>query len=127
MVKKQQQTCPCGTGKVYTNCCEPLHQGQAATTAEALMRSRYTAYVLGLADYLLASWHPSARPASLSLDSNTRWLGLKIKAQQQLNEQQATVSFVARYREGPRAQRLQETSRFIKEDKRWFYVDGDIV
>ena len=61
-------TCPCGSRRVYEECCEPFHLGAAAPTAEALMRSRYSAFALGLAPYLLRTWHPSTRPASLSLD-----------------------------------------------------------
>ena len=84
------------------------------------MRSRYSAYVLKLADYLLASWHPSTRPSSLDLaeDDGTKWLGL--------DENHATVEFVARYRIDGRGHRLHEISRFVREDARWFYVDGDI-
>ncbi len=94
------------------------------------MRSRYSAYVLKLGDYLLASWHPSTRPASLDLaeDDGTKWLGLAIKrSAQQQDENHATVEFVARYRIAGHGHRLHELSRFIREDGRWFYVDGDII
>jgi len=92
------------------------------------MRSRYSAYVLKLADYLLASWHPSTRPANLDLaeDDGSKWLGLEIKRCQQLDENHATVEFVARYRIAGRGHRLHEISRFVREDGRWLYVDGDI-
>ena len=92
------------------------------------MRSRYSAYVLKLADYLLASWHPSTRPDSMDLaeDDGTKWLGLEIKRCEQQDDNHATVEFVARYRIAGRGHRLHEISRFIREDGRWFYVDGDI-
>jgi SEC-C motif-containing protein len=91
------------------------------------MRSRYSAYVLGLEDYLLATWHASTRPAVLDLGSEAppKWLGLEVKACAE-NEDSATVEFVARCRVGGRAQRLHEISRFVREDGRWYYVDGVI-
>ena len=92
------------------------------------MRSRYVAYELGLEPYLLATWHPSTRPAELKLDEDPppRWLGLTIKRHEVQDENNAIVEFVARYKIGGRAYRLHETSRFVREDGRWFYVDGEI-
>jgi SEC-C motif-containing protein len=89
------------------------------------MRSRYSAYVLQLKDYLLATWHPSTRPAALDLATvpPAKWLGLEVKARTQ-EEESVTVEFVARYRIGGRAQRLHEISRFVREKGRWYYVDG---
>jgi SEC-C motif-containing protein len=91
------------------------------------MRSRYSAYVLGLEPYLLATWHRSTRPATLDAmpTPQPKWLGLKIKAET-TQEDTATVDFVARYRVGGRGRRLHEISRFVREDGRWFYVDGDM-
>lgn len=91
------------------------------------MRSRYSAYVLGLAPYLLATWHATTRPATLDLaeDAATKWLGLTVKKHQQQDAQNATVEFVARYRVAGRGQRLHEISRFVREDGRWFYLDGE--
>ena len=91
------------------------------------MRSRYSAYVLGLEDYLLATWHASTRPAALNLGDGTppKWLGLEVKAHT-AGDDGATVEFVARCRVGGRAQRMHELSRFLREDGRWFYVDGVI-
>ena len=88
------------------------------------MRSRYSAYVLNLHDYLLATWHESTRPASLE-DSPTRWLGLEVKRHAEQDAAHATVEFVARFRADGRGHRLHETSRFVREDGRWFYLDGD--
>ena len=121
--------CYCGSGKPYAACCGRLHSGaENAASAEALMRSRYSAYVLGLEPYLLATWHASTRPAALYLaeEAGTKWLGLEVKRQQAQDASHATVEFVARYRIAGRGHRLHETSRFVREDGRWFYVDGDV-
>lgn len=92
------------------------------------MRSRYSAYVLGLEDYLLATWHPSTRPDQLDLAAAPapRWLGLEVKGHQPIDATHAQVEFVARYRVAGRGHRLHETSRFVLEDGRWFYIDGEI-
>ncbi len=91
------------------------------------MRSRYSAYVLGLEDYLLASWHASTRPASLDLASDmpAKWLGLSVKAAGKEGDA-GTVEFLARYKAGGRAYRLHERSRFVREGGRWYYVDGEL-
>ncbi len=90
------------------------------------MRSRYTAYVQKNVPYLLATWHASTRPATLALDEEPqlRWLDLTVKRHEVLDADHALVEFVARYKIGGRAFRLSETSRFVREDGRWFYVDG---
>jgi SEC-C motif domain protein len=96
-------------------------------TAEALMRSRYAAYEAGDAEWLLASWHPSTRPATLDLEPATKWLGLAVRDHQVIDGDHAEVEFVARCRVGGgRAIRLHERSRFVREDGRWYYVDGDL-
>ena len=101
-----------------------------ATSAEQLMRSRYSAYVLKREDYLLASWHPDTRPATLRLAAQQpapTWLGLEVRRQQRIDEEHALVEFVARYRlGGGRAQRQHETSRFVCQDGRWYYLDGEL-
>ena len=122
--------CPCASGKAYPDCCGRLHSGaETASTAEALMRSRYSAYVLGLDAWLLATWHPSTRPAALDLAAGpaTKWLGLDIRRRQALGDERALVEFVARYRVAGRGHRLHEVSRFVREEGRWYYVDGDVV
>jgi SEC-C motif-containing protein len=120
--------CPCGSGRALQDCCGRYHDGQLAPDAESLMRSRYSAFVLGREDYLLATWHPSTRPPALELDATPRphWLGLAVKAHVQQDATDATVEFVARYKINGRAFRLHETSRFEKVDGRWLYVDGEI-
>ena len=126
-------SCPCGSGKPYAACCGRfIDQGEVPETAEQLMRSRYTAFTQANAPYLLASWHETTRPASLDLDPDepVKWLGLRIDRVEAGGpaDERGVVCFVARSRVGGgRAQRLQECSRFVKEQGRWFYVDGDIA
>lgn len=120
--------CPCNASANYAACCQPLHEGAPADTAEALMRSRYSAYVLGLRDYLVATWHPATRPVPFELDETPgrRWLGLEVRRHAQLGDDKAVVEFVARYKPGgASAVRLHEISRFERVDGRWLYVDGD--
>ncbi len=91
------------------------------------MRSRYSAYVLGLSRYLLDTWHPRTRPESIDPDPpGLKWLGLSVRRHEPVGESGAIVEFVARSRLAGRPQRLHETSRFVREDGRWFYVDGQI-
>lgn len=119
-----QPDCPCGSGRSYVVCCQPWHAGAPAPTAEALMRSRYAAYVLELSPYLLATWHASTRPAEVTFDEpSPKWLGLEVKRHSPEGDS-AVVEFIARYKTGGRAMRLHEISRFVREDGCWFYVDG---
>ncbi len=133
--KRDLGTCPCGgmiPGSPYAACCQPFIEGlQHAPSAERLMRSRYTAYVLTDEAYILATWHPTTRPAELVLESAAtphalRWLGLTVHSHTQLSDTQAQVMFTAKYREAGRAHRLKEHSRFTLESGQWFYVDGDV-
>ena len=128
--------CPCDSGKPYSKCCGVYHLGTPAPTAEALMRSRYSAYALAtqtpkLSEYLLQTWHPDTRPQSLVLDGEyaSKWLGLQIRHHQNIDAEHAIVEFVARYKHagnlGGKAERLHESSRFQRIDHRWYYVDGD--
>jgi len=91
------------------------------------MRSRYSAYVLGLEDYLLATWHADTRPAALDLgaEPKAKWLGLEVKRRDLQEEEATLVEFVARYKIGGRAHRLHEVSRFRRFDGRWYYLDGE--
>lgn len=116
--------CPCGGG-TYVQCCGRfIDGGVVPRTAEQLMRSRYTAYTLRNEPYLKATWHASTRPAdSVTQDDGAKWLGLEVRKHVPAGEE-ATVEFVARYKIGGRAHRLHEVSRFVREDGRWFYVDG---
>jgi SEC-C motif-containing protein len=113
---------------LYADCCgrfvDHFHT-TLAPDAEHLMRSRYSAFVREQADYLLATWHSSTRPASLDFDAGAKWLGLEVRQHQVTGADTAEVEFVARYRVQGQAVRLHERSRFVREDGRWFYVDGD--
>jgi SEC-C motif-containing protein len=91
------------------------------------MRSRYSAFVLGDVPYLLASWHSSQRPAELTLEAGGKWLGLEVKQHRVTGPDCAEVEFVARFRVAGKAVRQHERSRFVREDGRWFYVDGDVL
>ncbi|HXF03270.1 MAG TPA: YchJ family protein [Arthrobacter sp.] len=118
--------CPCRSGNTYGQCCRPFHRGDAeAPTAEALMRSRYTAFVTGDVDYLLRTWHPETRPASLELDSALEWTGLQILRAVRGGEtdRAGTVEFRASYRQGGQERAQQEKSTFVREDGRWVYRD----
>ena len=118
--------CPCGSGLTYVECCEPWHSGldvgRFAPSAEALMRSRYCAYLLGLTNYLLATWHGSTAPGELELPL-VKWLGLEVRHAQESGDA-GVVEFVARLRDNGWGQRLHEISRFVREDGRWYYIDG---
>ncbi len=134
--------CPCGRVDAkkravgYADCCGRFIDHfdiTPAPDAEHLMRSRYSAFVLERSDYLLATWHSSTRPASLDFETGAKWLGLEMREHKATGSDTAEVEFVARYRlagkhapngAGP-AVRLHERSRFVREDGRWFYVDGD--
>lgn len=126
--------CPCrATDKSplpYDRCCGRWHAGPLhlqAPDAEALMRSRYSAFVRGDRAYLLATWHPDTRPSELEPDPpGLRWLGLEVRRHVAQDADHATVAFVARSKLDGRAHRLQETSRFERIDGRWFYLDGDV-
>jgi SEC-C motif-containing protein len=149
--------CDCGLPRAYADCCGRYHAGPLhlqAPNAQALMRSRYSAFVRDLGDYLLATWHPRTRPAALEPHPpGLRWLGLEVRCPSAppgrpkalktpsgghersecgghghslQDDDHATVEFVARSKLGGKAQRLHETSRFVREGGCWFYVDGDL-
>ena len=126
--------CPCGRVDAkrrtvaFADCCGRLidhFNTLPAPDAECLMRSRYSAFVHERADYLLATWHSSTRPASLDFEAGTKWLGLEVREHAITDADAAEVEFVARYRVGGRAVRLHERSRFVREGERWLYVEGD--
>lgn len=127
--------CPCGRldarGKplAFAACCGPWLADVAHTPApdaESLMRSRYSAFVREDAAYLLATWHPSRRPAELTFEPGTKWLGLEVRSARDIDDAHAEVEFVARSRTAGRAHRLHERSRFVREHGRWYYLDGDL-
>lgn len=121
--------CPCGSGDVYDACCGRFHSGAAtAPTAEALMRSRYSAFAVRDAGYLRATWHPSTRPADLDLTESPRWLRLEIVETVAGGpfDTSGVVEFRACHRTAEGRGVLHERSTFTREDGRWLYVSGDI-
>ncbi|MGS2723313.1 YchJ family protein [Porticoccus sp. GXU_MW_L64] len=119
-------TCPCGSDQNYSHCCQPLHRGAAASSAEALMRSRYSAFSMGLIDYLISSHHPGKRTPNdrhnlQQTMENTRWLNLQIIDSTSEN----SVEFIATYEEKGGLGQLHERSSFVHENGHWYYLDGD--
>lgn len=127
-MNSDKKPCPCGRPAVLQICCGRYHAGEVAPTPEALMRSRYSAYALGIADYLLATWHASTRPVALDVTTppQPRWTGLRIISASLQDEDHGTVEFVASCKIAGKAQSMHEVSRFVREDGRWFYVDGEV-
>ena len=120
--------CPCGLPARLSACCGRWHAGPLhlqAPDAAALMRSRYSAYVLQQAHYLLATWHAGTRPPAVDFEPGLRWVGLQV-LQHLTAGDAATVAFIARSKLRGRAQQMRETSRFVREQGRWFYLDGDV-
>ncbi|MCY1162732.1 hypothetical protein D9M73_25540 [compost metagenome] len=136
MVVMPLSTCPCGrlgrSGRplAFADCCGRYlddFDNTPAPDAESLMRSRYSAFVLGRESYLRATWHASHRPDDVAPDEGTKWLGLEVRRHAVIDAEHAEVEFVARYRVAGRAVRIHERSRFVRENGRWYYVDGDLL
>jgi SEC-C motif domain protein len=126
--------CPCGRGLPYDECCGPAHQGTPPATAEALMRSRYSAFALDDDAYVLSSWHPKTRPAHIEPDSHLRWTGLDILEATGggLFDTEGVVEFRAHYRDHGTPGDLVERSRFVRHDGQWAYwgpilTDGSLA
>ncbi|MEU2944573.1 YchJ family metal-binding protein [Nocardiopsis alba] len=119
--------CPCGRSRTYALCCGRLHSGESkAATAEDLMRSRYSAFVVGDEEYLSRSWHPDTRPRDVGVDADTVWRGLEILGSTEGTpfHDEGTVEFRARYREGGRDGEIHENSRFLRHGGAWVYLDA---
>lgn len=118
------EPCPCGLDRTYQNCCYAYHNGDAAAQSpEALMRSRYSAFVGRLAGYLEATWHSSSRPALLDLSDSPNWLKLQVISSS-VEQSKGQVHFRAFYRNGDDVAFMEELSDFIYEDGKWYYVHG---
>ncbi len=125
-----EKLCHCQSERLFVDCCGPLLAGSCpAPTAEALMRSRYTANVLKNTTYLLETWHLSTRPQSMNSDILPTWCGLSVLAikQGQQGDDRGTVEFRAFYRSGTGSGVLHERSRFVCENGCWLYVDGELL
>lgn len=120
--------CFCCSKRPFSECCEPILQDHAkALTPQSLMRSRYTAYVLEQEEYLLATWAPSTRPASLSLQENrVKWLSLTIHSHsdEQKSGDRGEVDFSAQFIDHDQLCTLREISTFIRNSGLWYYLDG---
>ncbi len=124
-------SCPCGLAASYEECCGRFHAGEAAPTPEALMRSRYAAFVRQEIDYIVSTHHPESREhmdvdAATAWSSQSQWLGLDV-LDSTADGDRGTVEFVARYAVDGREMSHHELSRFVKIDGHWFYQDGDVV
>lgn len=120
-------SCPCLSGEQYGDCCGPFHRGEAqAPTAEQLMRSRYSAFVVMDAAYLLRTWHPDTRPAELTLDAGIQWRRLDIVSTSRCGplDREGTVEFKAYFRHDGVRGVHHESSRFLRVDRRWYYLDA---
>ena len=136
MVRKTKTVtaCPCGRGLPYRECCGPAHQGGAPATAEALMRSRFSAFVLDDDAYVLRSWHPKTRPATLEPDPHLRWVGLDIieTSGGAMFDAEGVVEFRAHFRDHGEHGDMVERSRFVRHDGQWVYwgqilTDGSLA
>jgi len=116
------EECPCGRGEPYAACCGRFHAGDPAPTAELLMRSRYSAFVVGDVPYLRRTWHPRTRPRRVLLDPDQRWTRLDVLALAGggLLDREGSVEFRAHSSSGV----LHEHSRFVRENGAWLYLDG---
>lgn len=121
--------CPCGNPQPYNQCCEPYHKKQKnPPSAEALMRSRYSAYALNLIDYIYATWHPDTRPTLASLkDNDALWVRLLVNRTIETKDSlEAFVDFDAFYQVNGQLLAMHEVSRFLKIKGLWLYVDGKV-
>ncbi len=119
-------SCVCGSGQLYAHCCEPLHRGRPAASAEALMRSRFSAFVLGLEAYLLDSWAAQTRPAEIGLARQPQWKRLEVLSRQEdAQGDRAQVRFRAIGLDGGQWLVLEETSEFVRQPPHWRYLQGD--
>jgi SEC-C motif-containing protein len=128
---ENNELCPCGSGTPFANCCEPVIKGtRESESAEELMRARYSAFVTGAIDFIVASTHSRTRK-EIDLDfirewsETSKWQGLEILEVKQVNENKAFVSFEARFNQGGEDQRHREKSTFEREDGQWRFVTGD--
>ncbi|OCR22609.1 hypothetical protein AFK24_22800 [Pseudomonas syringae] len=125
--------CPCGSGDLLITCCGPFHAGQPTPCAEKLMRSRYSAYVLGLVDYLLDTTLP-AQKAGLDRESisqwslQSTWLGLEVESTEVFGgkPEHAFVTFTARWHDGTGEHSHRERSSFVQNQGRWYFIDSTV-
>ncbi|MEX0336633.1 YchJ family protein [Vibrio tubiashii] len=123
-------SCPCGNPKDYSECCEPIHHDHSmAKTPEQLMRSRYSAHVKGLVDYVINTYHPSCHAEqereAITDSINSDWCGLEVLgAEPSSHDNEGFVTFKAYFKQEGQEYCLEERSRFLKEQELWYYIDG---
>lgn len=129
--KKQKEStieCPCQSGLMYQKCCKFAHDGGKVKNAEDLMRSRYSAFVFHIPEYLLKTWHSTQRPEEIEYDPNIKWFYLRILSVEEKNAfDEQYVTFEARFRENGKAYKFKERSRFVEEAGRLVYIDGEFL
>ena len=130
-MSENNQTCPCGSGSTFNECCEPIIKGtRESETAEQLMRARYSAFVTGAIDFIVSSTHSrTQKEIDLTFirewSETSTWHGLEILETKTISEKKASVSFEARYTQKEQEQNHREKSLFEREDGRWRFVTGD--
>lgn len=123
-------SCPCGSDTGYRQCCGPLHDGsRSAATAEALMRSRYSAFCVGAADYLRDTWDPATRPDEVRLDTRVVWTRLRIldTLDGGADDCSGEVEFRAHHRIDGQPHVLHERSTFVRHAGAWLYRAGEVM
>ena len=128
---EDNETCPCGSGAAFKDCCEPIINGtRESETAEQLMRARYSAFVTGAIDFIVSSTHSRTRndvdrSFILEWSENSTWRGLQILETKEVNENKAYVSFEAQYTKHGKDENHREKSLFEREQGQWRFVTGD--
>ncbi|UXI02125.1 YchJ family metal-binding protein [Photobacterium sp. TY1-4] len=128
------QLCPCGSKQPLSACCQPVHLDPChAQHPEQLMRARYSAHVLGLVDFVVATYHPSCEAEqhrdAIAESVHSEWLELAVISSEIADNGEGFVEFKATYRDGDETYCLHEKSRFVREPvgerQQWYYIDGD--
>ncbi|NJD39938.1 MAG: YchJ family protein [Geobacter sp.] len=128
-------SCPCGSPKQYSDCCEPIITGtRPAATAEQLMRARYTAYTKTEMDFIFTSTDPGQREGydhdgTRAWAENSEWLGLEITGTTGGGADDSTgeVEFIARFKENNALREHRENALFTRKDGEWYFTDGRMV
>lgn len=131
MTRSPDAPCPCGTGRKYKRCCRPLHQGKAAATPEALMRSRWSAYAVGATDYIIDTTDPEGPQAKhdrtswaaeiAAFSTHTRFIKLEIRTAPPPEGERGEVTFHAKLARGGQDASFTERSEFVRREGRWLY------
>ncbi len=128
LMRLADEPCPCSSGQRYAECCMPIHEGEDAVTAEALMRSRYSAFALQLESHLMRSWHPRTRPEPPLISPGTTWQRLEVldTVDGGADDEDGIVEFRAHGVQDGEVFVMQERSRFVRRARRWVYLDGEV-